>query len=73
MAAMSAGLSTRRPSTEAATGRQAPCDIGQEKAAIEGSGAASHSPKPLRPPPLTRTSSASWLPSASVVTCGIDR
>ena len=73
MAAMSSGLSTRRPSTEAATGWQAPCDIGQTKAAIEGSGAASHSPQPTKPPPLTRTSSASWLPSASVVTTGMDR
>ena len=72
MRAMSAGPSTVWPSTEAATGRQAPCDIGQMKAAIETSGEASHSPQPVRPPAATRTTSASWLPSASVVTSGID-
>ena len=70
---MSAGSSSGSPSTEAPTGRQAPCDIGQTKAAIETSGEASHSPQPTWPPAATRTSSASWLPSASVVTSGIDR
>ena len=46
MRAMSLGPSSRSPSTEADTGRQAPCDIGATKAAIDGSGAASHSPQP---------------------------
>jgi hypothetical protein len=73
MRAMSAGDSTFWPSTEAPTGRQAPCDIGQTKPAMETRGAASHSPQPTWPPAETRTSSASWLPSASVVTTGIDR
>lgn len=73
MRTMSCGPSSVRPSTDAPTGRHTPCDIGHTKAAIEGSGAASHSPYPLSPPPRTRTSNASWLPSASVVTCGIDR
>jgi len=44
MRAMSSGPLSRSPSTEAETGRQAPCDIGATNAAIEGSGAASHSP-----------------------------
>ena len=41
--------------------------------AIDGSGAASHSPKPTNPPALTRTSIASWLPSPMSSTCGMDR
>ena len=61
------------PSTEAETGRHPPCDIGVTKAAIEDSGEASHSPQPMRPPASIRTTSASWLPSASVVTSGIER
>jgi hypothetical protein len=36
-------------------------------------GEASHSPQPTWPPAATRTSSASWLPSPSVVTSGIER
>ena len=67
MRAMSSGLSSVRPSTEAPTGRQTPCDIGQTKPAIETRGDASHSPHPTCPPAATRTRSASWLPSASAV------
>ena len=70
---MSAGSLKRLPSTESATGRHTPCDFGQQNAAIDGSGAASHSPQPVCPPAATRTSSASWLPSASSVTSGIAR
>lgn len=73
MRAMSSGPSRVCPSTESATGRQTPCDIGQTKAAMEGSGEASHSPQPTWPPPATRTSRASWLPSASVVISGMAR
>jgi len=70
--AMSAGLSSRWPSTDAATGRHTPWDIGQTKAAMDGSGAASHSPQPVTPSSATtRTSNASWLPSASVVISGM--
>ncbi len=73
MRAMSSGPSSCCPRTESPTGRHTPCDMGQTKAAIEGSGAASHSPHPTMPPPETRTTRASWLPSASVVTTGIER
>jgi hypothetical protein len=52
---------------------EALCERGQTNAAIEGNGAASHSPKPSNPPARTRTNKASWLPSASVVTSGMDR
>jgi hypothetical protein len=62
-----------RPSTEAETGRQAPCDMGATKAAIETSGEASHSPQPVSLPATTRTTSASCDPSAAVVTSGIER
>ena len=70
---MSAGVSIDCPNTESDTGLQTPCDIGVTKAAIETRGEASHSPQPTCPPAATRTSSASWLPSASVVTSGIER
>ena len=55
MRAMSAGASSASPSTDAETGRQAPCDIGAIQAAMEASGEASHSPQPTWPPPATRT------------------
>jgi len=71
MRAMSSGASTSWPSTDAPTGLQAPCDIGQTKAAIDGKGAASHSPQPTNPPAATRTKSASWLPSPASVTSGM--
>jgi len=70
---MSPTSSTLWPSTESSTGWQAPCERGQIAAEIEGSGAASHSPQPTWPPAATRTSNASWLPSPSVVTSGIER
>ncbi len=69
--AMSSGAARRCPSTEAPTGLQAPCDIGQTKAAIDGKGAASHSPHPSCCPARTLTRSASWLPSPASVTSGI--
>ena len=69
---MSAGPSRRWPRTLAETGWQTPCERGVTKAAIEVSGEASHSPHPTWPPAATRTSRASWLPSASRVTSGIE-
>jgi hypothetical protein len=45
----------------------------QTNAAARDGGEASHSPQPTWPPAATRTSSASWLPSPSVVTSGIER
>ncbi len=71
MAAMSSGPPSVLPRTEADTGWHAPCDIGQQNAAIAGRGAASHSPHPTWPPAVTRTTNASWLPSAAVVTSGM--
>ena len=71
---MSAAESTRCPSTDALTGLQAECDIGQHQAAIDASGAASHSPQPTRPvSEVTRTRSASWLPSPMSRTTGMER
>jgi hypothetical protein len=46
--------------------------MGQTNAAIDGNGAVSHSPQPTLPPAATRTSGASRLPSASVVTTGME-
>ena len=45
----------------------------ETNAAIDGRGAASHSPQPVRPPARTRTRQASWLPSPISWTSGIDR
>ena len=41
--------------------------------AMDGSGAASHSPQPVHSPARTRTSNASWLPSPISNTSGIDK
>jgi hypothetical protein len=41
---MSSGPSIGCPSTEAETGLQAECDMGQFQAAMDTNGAASHSP-----------------------------
>ncbi len=68
---MSSGPSTVAPMTDAATGWQTPCERGVTKAAIEVRGEASHSPQPMWPSAVTRTSRASWLPSASRVISGI--
>jgi hypothetical protein len=50
MRAMSSGPSTFWPSTDAITGLQALCDIGQTRLAMDTSGAASHSPQPDNAP-----------------------
>ena len=73
MRAMSVGSSSVWPSTEAITGLQALCDMGQTRLAMETSGAASHSPQPVTPPARTRTSSASWLPSPMSRISGMER
>ena len=39
---------------------------------MEVSGEASHSPQAVIPPPRTRTSNASWLPSPASVTTGME-
>ncbi len=70
---MSPTPSSLCPSTETLSGLQALCDIGQFQLAIETNGAASHSPQPVCAPARTRTSRASWLPSPTSRTTGIDK
>ena len=71
---MSSGPSMRCPTMECDTGLQALWDMGQHHAAIDGKGAASHSPQPSCPSSdRTRTSKASWLPSPMSRTSGIER
>ena len=65
--AMSLGSFSGRPSTDSLTGRQAPWDIGRNVAGDAGTGGEASRIRPSRyaGPACTRTSSASWLPSAS--------